>query len=62
MPAKAKPVTGFVCPECKEELRVVDTRKAASGIIIRTRTCPLCYRSVQTVERPHSAITPPIQR
>lgn len=57
---KAKRATGFVCPECKEELRVVDTRKAASGIVVRQRTCPLCYRTIQTVERPHSPITPPI--
>lgn len=42
---------GFRCPNCETELRVVITRKRATGIIARRRECPSCGQRVTTVER-----------
>ncbi len=47
----SKPRKGFHCPTCKVQLRIVDTRRRALGIVCRRRKCPTCDYRVQTEER-----------
>lgn len=53
---RPKLVKGFVCPNgCAGELRVINSKKKANGVVTRRRKCDVCNYRETTEERRKAA-------